>query len=114
MTRIEATIAELQRIGFKVLMPGEAERLYQSGKMLDRWAADCFPPPNEQGQQHFGKVMMDSAATAILSVFHPIVELCPHDFDEQAGCCRRCGAHVEEFTFTEAAEPAKGDGDTQP
>lgn len=45
--------------------------------------------------------MMDSAATAILSAFYPIVELCHHEFDEQAGCCRKCGAHTEEFTFVD-------------
>ena len=105
-TRIQAAVDVLHQIGCRVLTPGEVERIRSSGLMLDRWAADCFPPPNAQGQQHFGKVMMDSAAQAILSAFYPIVELCTHEFDEQAGCCRRCGAHTEEFTFADK-EPSE-------
>lgn len=39
--------------------------LEQTAKMLETWAPDVFPEINEQGQKHFGRVMMESAAEAI-------------------------------------------------
>lgn len=78
-----------------VLLGAEADSLETTGKMLGRYADDCFPPPNEHGQVAFGKIMMDSAALEILSLFHPIRELCAHEWDEQAGCCSKCGAAIE-------------------
>lgn len=39
--------------------------LEQTAIMLERWAPDVFPEVNEQGQKHFGRVMMESAAQAI-------------------------------------------------
>lgn len=106
VTRIEATITELEKIGFKVLLPGEAKRIHEAGIMLDRWASECSPPPNELGQKDFGLIVMDSAAQAVLSVFYPIVELCSHDvIDEQAGVSRRCGVYVEELVIEKAATP---------
>jgi predicted ArsR family transcriptional regulator len=39
--------------------------LEQTAIMLEKWAPDVFPEVNEQGQKHFGRVMMESAAQAI-------------------------------------------------
>lgn len=39
--------------------------LEQTAIMLETWAPDIFPEINEQGQKHFGRVMMESAAEAI-------------------------------------------------
>ena len=39
--------------------------LEQTAVMLERWAPDVFPEVNEQGQKHFGRVMMESAAQSI-------------------------------------------------
>lgn len=97
MTRIESTIRELEAIGFKVLLPSEADQLRTTGKMLSVYGEDCFPPPNEQGQRHFGDLMMESAAKMIVSIFYPLRDLCAHAWDEQAGCCRTCGAHREDY-----------------
>lgn len=72
-----------------------AEELETTGMMLSRYADDCFPPPNEQGQVHFGRAVMDSAALTVLALFHPVRELCEHEWDEQAGACLKCGADVE-------------------
>ncbi len=39
--------------------------LEQTAIMLETWAPDIFPEINEQGQKHFGRVMLESAAQAI-------------------------------------------------
>jgi ribA/ribD-fused uncharacterized protein len=40
-------------------------RLEQTAIMLERWAPECFPEINEQGQKHFVRVMMEAAAEEI-------------------------------------------------
>jgi hypothetical protein len=39
--------------------------LEQTAIMLETYAPEVFPEINEQGQKHFGRVMMESAAQAI-------------------------------------------------
>jgi hypothetical protein len=39
--------------------------LEQTAIMLEKYGADIFPDMNEQGQKHFGRVMLESAAEAI-------------------------------------------------
>ena len=39
--------------------------LEQTAIMLETWAPESFPEVNEQGQKHFARVMMESAAAAI-------------------------------------------------
>lgn len=39
--------------------------LEQTAIMLETYASDVFPEVNEQGQKHFGRVMMESAAQSI-------------------------------------------------
>jgi hypothetical protein len=39
--------------------------LEQTAIMLETYAPEIFPEVNEQGQKHFGRVMMESAAEAI-------------------------------------------------
>ena len=39
--------------------------LEQTATMLETYAPDVFPEINEQGQKHFGRAMMESAAQAI-------------------------------------------------
>jgi hypothetical protein len=39
--------------------------LEQTAIMLETYAPEVFPEVNEQGQKHFGRVMMESAARAI-------------------------------------------------
>lgn len=43
--------------------------LEQTAIMLEKWAPDIFPEVNEQGQKHFGRVMMEAAADAIRDAF---------------------------------------------
>jgi hypothetical protein len=33
--------------------------------MLETWSPDIFPEINDQGQKHFGRIMMEAAASAI-------------------------------------------------
>ena len=44
---------------------GALRGLEQTAIMLEKWAPDVFPEINEQGQKHFGRVMMESAAQSI-------------------------------------------------
>lgn len=39
--------------------------LEQTAIMLETYSPDVFPEINEQGQKHFGRIMMESAAAAI-------------------------------------------------
>ena len=39
--------------------------LEKTAIMLETWAPEVFPEVNEQGQKHFGRVMMESAAQEI-------------------------------------------------
>lgn len=43
--------------------------LEQTAKMLERWAPETFPEINAQGQKHFARVMMESAAESIREAF---------------------------------------------
>jgi hypothetical protein len=88
--RQSARIAELEAERDAV-----RESMALTGRMLSIYGEDCFPPPNEKGQRHFGDVLIDSAAKACIAVAYPLHELCQHEIDEQAGCCRKCGAYTE-------------------
>lgn len=92
---LSLTHAEAVELALK-LLGRDAEQLETTGKMLGRYVDDCFPPPNDMGQVHFGRAVMDCAATNILSLFYPLRELCTHRWDEQAGCCINCDAHIED------------------
>lgn len=54
---------------FKVVSTRSAlralRRLEPTAKMLETYAPDIFPEKNEAGQIHFGRAMMEAAASAI-------------------------------------------------
>lgn len=97
-TLIWSAMAQRRYGGAMMIVPAaDMESLRRTGMMLDRYADNCFPPPNENGQVHFSKILMDSAAQQIVSLFYPLRELCTHVIAEHAGCCRKCGIDVEEL-----------------
>jgi hypothetical protein len=73
-TRAQAFIDVLEEAGYRLLHPHEVERLKEVGVMLALYGDDCFPPPNEQGQKHFGACMMDDAAATLMGMFFPVCE----------------------------------------
>jgi hypothetical protein len=48
--------------------------LEQTAIMLEKWAPEVFPEINEQGQKHFGRVMMESAAEEIRKSWSTAIE----------------------------------------
>ena len=53
--------------------------------------------PNEKGQKSFNGCLMDSVAMDLVALVYPLREMCRHQIDEQAGCCRKCGIYVEDI-----------------
>lgn len=52
--------------------------LEQTAIMLEAWAQECFPEINENGQKHFARVMMESAAEEIRNAWaNAIAEVSP-------------------------------------
>lgn len=69
--------------------------LEQTAIMLETWAPEIFPGENEQGQKHFGRIMMECSATAIRDAWRgAIVEVVdfpddPANLIEQRGRLRQ-------------------------
>jgi len=70
----------------------------KTGIMLTIYAEE----PNEKGQKSMSGCLIDAAAVDCLSVAFPLRELCRHQVDEQAGCCRLCGINEEDIQFLPA------------
>lgn len=70
------------------------EPLRDMAVMLARWA-DYTPDAN--GQISFDQALLHSAELSLVAAFFPLRELCVHAIYEQAGCCRKCGANVEDI-----------------
>lgn len=98
MTRAEAFITALEKAGFRLLTPHEVAHLETAAHMLALYGEDLFPPPNEQGQKHFGRVLLDSVELTIVRLAYPFGDLCHHEMDVQAHCCRKCGINIEELS----------------
>jgi hypothetical protein len=98
MTRAEALIRAFETAGFRLLTPQEVRRLETAAHMLAIHGEGLFPPPNEQGQKHFGEVLLDSVEMTLMRIAYPLADRCHHEMDLQAACCRLCGVHVEELS----------------
>lgn len=48
--------------------------LESTANMLEKYAPEIFPEVNEQGQKHFGRVMMESAAEAIRAAWQQAIK----------------------------------------
>lgn len=58
-------------------------RLEQTAIMLERWAPECFPEINEQGQKHFARVMMEAAAEEIRNAWADAVADAVHSHHQE-------------------------------
>lgn len=57
--------------------------LEQTAIMLEKWAPECFPEINEQGQKHFARVMMESAAEEIRKAWADAVGDAVHSHQQE-------------------------------
>lgn len=81
-----------KRVG---LSQRDADALRSAVEMLGRWFE---PVRNEKGQASFNDCLIESIELDLVAAFYPLRELCPHTaIDQQAGCCRKCGIHVEDI-----------------
>lgn len=84
--------------------------LEPTAKMLEQYAAETFPP-NDHGQVHFGRALMDAAAEAIRGAWRQAireVEAFPADDNgivEQLGKLRRALGKIVDLEASEADDP---------
>lgn len=89
-----AVTAEFKEASTRAAIRG-LRGLEQTAVMLEKWAPEVFPEVNEQGQKHFGRVMMESAAEEIRNAWKgAVVEIenfpdDPSNIIEQRGQLRR-------------------------
>jgi hypothetical protein len=87
---------------YEALMEAEKEltdiraKMAVIGKMLAIYGEE----PNDKGQISFNGAMMHSAELACIAIAYPLIELCSHEIDEQAGICEKCGVHEETLRAT--------------
>lgn len=65
--------------------------LEQTAIMLETYAPEVFPEINEQGQKHFGRVMMESAAEAIRGAWAKAIKEAENFPDDPANLIEQRG-----------------------
>lgn len=106
----------------------EPSELKISGQMLRNQADDIFPPANDKGQKHFGRVVMEAAAAEIEVVAKALEseaveefirnlpwsdQATEHDRTIAAGNIRNFANHIRSLSATPCEEAAE-DWETTP